>query len=451
MKEAMKIRIKNRIAIPALLLAMGSISYGQAVPAGVATISPGPSGSGPNLPALDGIVHYAVSASEIVQLGYYGSGEVTSSSALSGDVAYTSKSTVRPFSLLFAGGIILPNQSGQSVTTFQNVAVSQGYITRHWAFNISDSFSFLPQSPTTGLSGIAGVGDLGIAPIQGPVEGPAGGVLSVSGNRVANSLSGSVERQITPATSISGVGSWSILHFLGDAGLEGLDTEQISGVVAINRRLDQRSSVSLDAVYSVFNYSGAGAGPEEPDFQSKGLNVSYHRLMSRTLTVDGSIGPQWVSSSNSALIPSMLNVAGTAGLSYSRRFTNASVNYSRGVNSGSGVLPGGLSDIVSASVGRSYGRDWAASMTAAYTHTSGLTQLYTGTTAVATHEVYNTVYGGVQVTRRLSTYLSGYLTYTAQNQSSSYSVPTQNALLGVSQTFGVGITFSPRSTRLGQF
>jgi hypothetical protein len=179
--------------------------------------------------------------------------------------------------------------------------------------------------------------------------------------------------------------------------------------------------------------------------------VSYHRLVSRTLTVDGSIGPQWVSSSNSALIPSTLNVAGSAGLFYSRRFTTASVNYLRGVNSGSGVLPGGLSYSVSASVGRTYGRDWAASMTASYTRTSGLTQLYTGTSPVATHEVYDTVYGGVQVTRRISTYFSGYLTYTAQNQSSTYSLPTQNALLGVSQTFGVGITFSPRSTRLGQF
>jgi hypothetical protein len=242
-----------------------------------------------------------------------------------------------------------------------------------------------------------------------------------------------------------------VLHFLADAGQAGLDNEQISGVVAINHRLDQRSSVSLDADYSVFNYSGTGAGSLYPNFQSKGLNVSYHRLLSRTLSVSGSVGPQWVSSSNSALIPATLNVAGSAGLFYSRRFTSASVNYLRGVNSGSGVLPGALSDSVSASVGRSYGRDWAASMSAAYTHTSGLTQLYTGTSLVATNEVYNTIYGGVQVTRRLSTYLSGYLTYTAQNQSASYSFATQNALLGTSQTFGVGITFSPRSTRLGQF
>jgi hypothetical protein len=451
MKRTMKI-LKSQIVLPTLLLTMSSISYGQAVPAGVATITPNSSSSPFGLSSLDGVVHYALSASEIAQLGYYGSGEVTSSSILSGDVAYTAKSTVRPFNLLFAGGLILPNQAGQGgVSTYQNISVSQGYITKHWAFNISDSFSFLPQSPTTGLSGIPGVGDLGVVPIQGPGEGVAGGVLSISGNRIANVVSGSVERQITQATTISGSGSWSVLHFLDDANQGGLDTEQTSGTVAINRRLDQRSSVSLNAVYSVFDYSGPAAGPLDPNFQIKGLNVSYQRLLSRTLSVNASIGPQWVSSSNSTLIPSTLNVAGSAGLFYSRRFTTASVTYLRGANGGSGVLAGGLSDSIFASAGRTYGRNWAVSLGASYSHTSGLTQLYTGTSPVAVNEVYNTVVGSAQVTRRISTYLSGYLTYTAQNQTASSAFDAQNALLGTSQTFGVGISFSPRSTRLGQF
>ncbi len=42
---------------------------------------------------LDGVLHYSMSASEVVQFGYYGPGEVTHSTiALSGDVAYTAKS-----------------------------------------------------------------------------------------------------------------------------------------------------------------------------------------------------------------------------------------------------------------------------------------------------------------------------------------------------------------------
>src|SRR5467141_72236 len=118
MRKVMKIRI----TISSLLLILPSIAEGQAVPTAVAPISS--IGGSPIVPNLDGVLHYAVSGSEIIQFGNYGSG---------------------------------------------HVAASQGYTARHWIFNVSDSFSFLPQSPTTGLSGIPGVGDLGSIPVQGPV------------------------------------------------------------------------------------------------------------------------------------------------------------------------------------------------------------------------------------------------------------------------------------------
>ena len=380
-------------------------------------------------------------------------GEVSHATDLTGDIAYTSQSTVRPFSLLFAGGVVLANQSGQGTSTFWNVAASQGYVTRHWVFNISDSFSFLPQSPTTGLSGIAGVGDLGAFPVQGRSAGPAGGILSVSGDRISNGLGGSVERQIAASTSISGSGSWGVLHFLGDNQDGGLDSTQVSGVVAVNQRLDARSSVSVNAVYSTYYYTGAGSGPDEPDFATKGINLSYQRVLSRSLSASVSVGSQWVSSSNSALIPSALNVAVNAGLSYGYHNTHASVSYTRGVNNGSGVLPGALSDGVAGSVGQTFGRNWVASLSAAYTHTSGLTQITNGTSLVPTKEVFDTVYGGVQVTRRISTHFSGYASYTVQNQTNNNLNPVivPNALYGTAQTFGIGITFTPKSTNLGQF
>ena len=150
---------KIRIAIPAVLLLLTSIAEGQAVPTAVTSVSS--VGGSPIIPNLDGVLHYAVSASEVLQFGYFGSGQVTSSTALSGDVAYNSTNTTRPFSLTFAGGVILPNQQGQGFSSFWDVTASQGYTARHWIFNLSDSFNFLPQSPTTGLSGIPGVGDLG--------------------------------------------------------------------------------------------------------------------------------------------------------------------------------------------------------------------------------------------------------------------------------------------------
>jgi hypothetical protein len=233
------------------------------------------------------------------------------------------------------------------------------------------------------------------------------------------------------------------------------DNSQISGVVALNRRLDARSSVSLNAVYSTYSYSGAANATFQPDIETRGINLSYQRVLSRTLSMSVSAGPQWISSSNSALIPSTLNAAASAGLSYQRGFTSASVNYSHGVNGGSGVLPGALSDNVFGSLGHTYGRNWVASLNAGYTHSAGLTQLSNGNAFVPVHAVFDTVFGGAQLTRRINTHFSGYVSYEAQNQSQNNSqnnVPVgPNVLNGTSQTFAIGVTFTPRSTRLGQF
>ncbi len=443
----MRNAMKFRIAISALLFTAGTISYGQAIPAGGSAMSSG--SAGPNLPTPDGVLHYALSASEIVQFGYYGPSETTYATVLSGNVAYTGKSTVHPFNSIVTGGIIFGNQSGQGTQYYTNGSVSQGLVTRNWVFNISDSISFLPQSPTTGISGIPGVGDLGAIPIQGPAQGPAGGILSTSGNRIGNTLGGSAERQIGHATSISGSGFWSALHYFDDNA--GLDYSQVSGIVAVNQHLNARSSMSLDAVYSSYTYSGPAAGITTPDIETRGINVSYQRLVSRSLSISASVGPQWVSSSNSIQIPSALNVAATAGLSYQRGLTTAYVGYSRGVNGGSGVLPGALADSVYGSLAHTYGRKWVASMSVGYSHTSGLTQVPSGITSVPTNQVYDTVFGGVQVTRAFTPHFSGYASYGVQNQSNNFFLPSQNALSGTSQTFGIGVTYTPRSTRLGQF
>jgi hypothetical protein len=92
-----------------------------------------------------------------------------------------------------------------------------------------------------------------------------------------------------------------------------------------------------------------------------------------------------------------------------------------------------------------------ASLNAGYTHSAGLTELPNATTLVPVHAVFDTVFGGAQLTRKINTHFSGYVSYEAQNQSQNNTVAGPSALNGTSQTFAIGITFTPRSTRLGQF
>ncbi|HZY72091.1 MAG TPA: hypothetical protein VFE22_03175 [Edaphobacter sp.] len=418
--------------------------YGQAVPD--SSMSPT---VGPSLPTIDGIFHYSLSASELLQTGYRSQG-ATFTTSLSGNAAYNSRSTVRPFSMLYAGGVLLGNQYRQSARTFQNFAISQGLMTGPWIFAVSDSVSYLPQSPTTGLSGIPGVGDLGAQPIQGPSVGPAGGALFNNSVNISNSLSGSVERRLTSLTSASGGASWTILRFPGSN--EGLDNSQIAGQAGLNHRLDPRDTISVNASYSTFSY-GSNIGLT---IQTRGINGAFQRVLSRTMSMSASAGPMWISSSNSIQVPSRVTVAANLALTYSREFTTAGLTYSRGVNGGSGVQPGALSDNLGAMIGRTYGRDWMTSLSVNYTRTSGLLKSPVGTPPVGAGFLYSggsseTVYGGAQVSRRLSDSLSAYASYNLQHQSVDNSLAAQNAFSGLSQTIGIGITFSPRATRLGQF
>lgn len=446
--------MKIWLPISMMLLALSAVSPGQAVPTAVVSNT----SSGWGLPALDGTVHYALTASQLVQLGSNGSGDTTHSTTLSGNVSYANTSEALPFSMLYSGGVLFGNLSGQGTTTFQNITVSQGLIRGKWVLGVSNSFSYLPQSPTTGLSGVPGVGDLGTQPIQVPGEPPVGGVLTYSGSRYSNTLSGNIERRLTGKTSLSGMGSWSVLRFLDN---NGLDTTQISGSVSANHRIDARNTISASAIYSTYTTNGTLQDVNllnplyATDFQTRGLNVGYTRLMTRALTLHASAGPQWVNSSSGVLIPSRVNLAADVGLTYSRKIIGANVNYSRGVNGGGGVQPGGLSDVISGSVSRSLSRVWTTSAQAVYSRTSGLLAAAPvtaqTTTPASVNGVTETFYCGAQLSRGFGRYWSGWVSYGAQNQSINNSIVSQNAFSGFSQTFAVGITFAPRATRLGQF
>lgn len=445
--------VKFCLAILTLTAATASVICAQAVPA--SSMSPS---VGPSLPSIDGVFNYALNGSELFETGESGSG-VGTSTAISGDAAYSSGNVARPFSMVYAGGLLLGNQYGNSVTTFQDFAISQGLVKGLWSFGISDSVSYLPQSPTTGLSGIPGVGDLGSQPVQGPSSGPAGGLLTNNSTNISNSLSGNVERRLSTLTSISGTGSWSILRFPdnnGSGGTQnsGLDNTQYSGEVGLNHRLDSRDTITGGVVYSTFSY-GSGVNLT---VQTRGLNVAFQRVLSRKLSLSASAGPQWITSSNSALIPSNLTVATNISLLYAGRSMNGSISYIRGANGGSGVQPGALSDNVSASIGRSYGRDWVASATANYTHTAALLQAsaLVGAPGLGSSLAYgggsgDTIFGGAQLTRRLTQSLSAFGSYNLQHQSTSGSLILQNAFSGFIQTFALGVSFSPRSVHLGQF
>lgn len=420
-----------RTMFAASLLCLPSVIWGQAEATPSVTNAMPSNNFGFNLPSKLGSLSYSLTGSEQIESGY-GGGGVYAGTTFGGDLAYLSKSENNPFSLIYSGGVSFGNEPGTGAAQFyQNIAASQVFRTRSWVFVASDSFSYLPDSPTTGLSGIAGVGDVGIPPVQTGI-GPTQGILTNNASRISNGLQGSATWQTSASLDFEGSATWQVLKFTGDD--PGDNNSEFSASFGPNYRIDARNSVGADAYYSRVTY---------PDYQNylietQGVSVNYTRAWSRRLSTTFAFGPARTYGTTIAPIPSQLNLTGSANVSYATRTTGLFAGYDRSVNGGSGVIFGALSDNVTAGMNRPIGRDWILGVDLGYSRSVGLAPVN------GVYASYDSIYGAAQISRKLTESLSAYGSYTAISQSVKNQVPTQvPAFNGLNNIVSIGITFAP--------
>jgi hypothetical protein len=420
------------IAAFALVASFSRSAFGQALPAGEAA----PISTGFELPRTAGTLQYSASVNESLSSGYYNSSGVSTSTGVTGDLAFISASKLYPFSMVFSGGRSW-STSGQPSSLFLNLGLSQVITTSRWNFVLSDSVSYLPETASAGLSGIPGTGDLGVPPIQvGDDSGQ--GVLTGFSTRVGNVASVSAGRSLTGATSLQMSGSYTILRFVGNSADNGIDSDSEAGSIGLNHRLDARNNIGGNYAYSRFTYGS------QPGFASQTASLNYSRQLSRRLNMSVAAGPQWSNSNSGGPDQSTsINLFASANLSYSDSFASYSLGYSRGNNSGSGVIQGADSDSVHFVAQRTFDRVWNGAVTAAYTHTNSLP--YSNTPAFTSE----TVVFGAQLSRAVARNLSAYASYTLENQTTPTSVAGVNVFTGFFQIASFGLTYSPTSIHFG--
>jgi len=431
------------------LLALPAISGAQALPAASASpVSPGFS-----LPSTSGTLQYALSASQGLSSNYLGNSGVASSTNLTGDLAFISSSSLDPFGAVFTGGRSW-STSNQPSYNYLNLSLSQAVNTHRWIFTLSDAVNYMPQTASTGLSGIPGTGDLGVIPVPTGITpaptsaNPGQGVLSGFSTRVANTSSLSLQRQITGKTSLNASGSYVLTRFLNNSGSSavpssaGLDSDGDSASAGLSHRIDARNSLAGNFAYSRNTYTGTSSGIRQPGFSSQTDSLQYTHQFTRKLSTSLAAGPQWTSIDSPGLTPA-LSLFANLSASYTGEFSHASVAYSRSTNSGFGVVGGAISNSVTFSAGRVYDRVWLVALTAAYTQTSDLPS------AVTLPFTFHTTVAGVQVSRALARTLSAYASYTLQKQSNQGTAAAVDLFSGLSNVAGFGLTFSPSAVRLG--
>ena len=293
----------------------------------------------------------------------------------------------------------------------------------------------MPESPVSGLSGIPGVGDVGVDPISvGPNSGI--GVLTDYGPRVSNTASATVSRVITGHVSAQASGVYAIQRFIGDNSDLALSSTTEGGSAGLTYAFSARDSLAANYNYSNFSYPGSVYS-----FNSQGATLQYSRQWTRRFSTTVYAGPEIIGGDTSAAYNgSATELAAGANASYSSRTTSYTLSYSRGVNNGSGVLPGSFSDNIILAAHRQFGRDWLFSGNVGYSRSVSLPNF-----DLYTFDGNSVTFSG-QATRGFGRYFSGYASYTLEHQSTSGSgavFDTPNAFSGLYQVVGVGVTYSP--------
>ena len=385
------------------------------------------------IPIVNGSLHYSLTASDRMDIGYSATNETANFANFSGEAGYLSASTVHPFELTYSGGYVATT-TGQPSGVFQNLSLSQTLNTKYWRFTLADSLRYLPESASAGFSGIPGVGDVGVVGTDNGQD-----ILTPYATRVDNDVTLDVSRALTGKTSLNGTGYYAIERFLGPSGLESND---LSGRGALTHRINALATVSGDYTYSKFTYlSQPGA------FESQAFVVEYTRHLTRRLEIGGGAGPEYIDSSSLTGRAPYYTYSVRAHLSYAGKQESGdaySLAYIRSTNSGSGITFGAESDTLSGSVSRRFTRSLNGSSEVHYTQSIGL-QLGTN----ATLDTKSFVASG-QANRALSRTLSIFASYTFQRQIYNGGYQGLQPLNGVSQILGFGLTYSPTQIHLGR-
>lgn len=379
-----------------------------------------------------GVLHFIIGASQSLESGAVPSGSGTpETSTVSEALSYTSSLARNQFEMTDNGGAVWTNQGGGS-NIFENLEVMDTLRVRRMTLMVSDSASYLPQSPTVGNSGIPGVGDLngtvGFGTLA-PTIAPSQTIISDNSQRLSNVIAGSMTINMTGRTAITAMGSYGILRFV-DADV--LDSQQETAGLTISHRYSARNTVGVRYTLARFGYNDPPA-----TLDSQEVSLSYERRWSRRWKSDFEIGPQWVS--EGSMLPVSLNIAGNASINYNHGVSSLDLEYTRGVAGGSGVVQGTRVDSVSLAAVRSFGRSWSVGVSGAYSRNVELIQ----------DEVFTSKYAGAQITHRIGRW-SGYFSYTAIEQSSpaiATAAPI-SVLQGLYHTFSVGIQYTSRPIRV---
>lgn len=369
--------------------------------------------------------------------------DVGTVSSITGELELQRVSRNRLFTMRYqGGGMFYENGSNvaglnQRNSTFQRLGLTQHFNFGRWSLLFSDEAGYTSSSAfggganagaaVIGPAGLAGGGNLaGLVPNLVPAQN----LLTQIGSQVSNSVVVETDYRLNPRSTVTVTGNYGILRS-PDGNL--VDSNQEGVNLGYNRNLTARDTVGITYGFTQFGYVGTGTRTRNHIAQ-----MMYGRRITGRLSVQVGAGGGITQVQTAAGSQDLSLWNAQANLHYLVHHADFTVSYARSVNSGSGVLLGANSDVVSGGFSRPFLRRWLTSTTVGYSHNS----------ALLAGSSYSTFYANSGVQRRLGLYNGVFASYSFQRQTGLTVLCTGCGDTSIRHIFTVGFDLGFRPIRM---
>ncbi len=279
--------------------------------------------------------------------------------------------------LSYTGGGMFTNSSDVDSGIIQELSLRDKFLFHRSTFTVFEQLSYLPET-SLGFAGTAGSGIPGVGGTTGAGTGYTAGqsLLTPRGQNLISATSGEWDYQISRRTSVTFVGSYSLLRYF-DNNLANYGNATFQA--GLNYQLTRHDTVAVSYQFSAFRYSNLGQS-----INSNVIQGVYSRRVTGRLGFQIAAGPQFVVS-NTQITGTTLPGAPppTAGsvsslywtlntsVTYALRRAILTGSYNHGITGGSGVLVGAETDILLGGITEQLTRTLSTGASFGYTRNKG--------------------------------------------------------------------------------
>jgi hypothetical protein len=339
----------------------------------------------------------------------------------------------------YAGGGILSSDGSIGNSVIQQLNVSERITARRLVLSFLDNMDYLPQA-TLGYGSLTGIDGGGLQTSLTPIDS----VLTTRGQRVDNSFVTEADVNLTPRSSLTVLGGYSLLHYL-DSQPNVLNSTTATVQAGYNRQVSAKDTLAVLYRFSGFRYSNLNQS-----INAHIVQLSYGRRVTGRLAFQVAAGPEYVlfatpileNNAGTLTSSSELDWSGNASLTYQLRRGGLGASYFHGISAGSGVEGGSVNDTITANFSRQLSRTVSGAITGGYSRNRALAIPGFG----IFDQAYDYAFAGASVSRPWGRSLNLFLSYQAQYQYSndSFCVGATCGTSVVAHLISVGVHWQAR-------